>query len=84
MALGQLDVWFLIRMFGNTGFGFCLDDWIFLVFLDCRFFGFSVIGLLDIVRKFIQETKDLFKGIGWFLVFQDGWFFSPFVFRLTF
>ena len=38
---------FLVRIVGNTGFGFCLDDWIFLVFLDCRvsqffwFFGLS-------------------------------------------
>jgi hypothetical protein len=54
LALGQLDVWFLIRMFGNTGFGFCLDDWIFWFFWIVGFFGFSVVGLLDIFRKFIE------------------------------
>jgi hypothetical protein len=42
----------------EIGFGFCLDDWIFLVFLDCRFFGFSVIGLLDIFRKFIEKKRN--------------------------
>jgi hypothetical protein len=44
LALGQLDVWFLIRMFGNNGFGFCLDDWIFWFFWIV---GFSVFQLLD-------------------------------------
>jgi hypothetical protein len=51
LALGQLDVWFLIRMFGNTGFGFCLDDWIFWFFWIV---GFSVFQLLD-CRIFLEN-----------------------------
>jgi hypothetical protein len=31
---------FLVRIVGNTGFGFCLDDWIFFGFSGLS--GFSV------------------------------------------
>jgi hypothetical protein len=73
----------------EIGFGFCLDDWIFFGFSGLS--GFSVflvclvfLRMVGFDLKIDWKTHLPVQRNWMFLVFQDIWFFKPFVFRSTF